>query len=67
VALIFVGYSSLVPWPIPPVAYAPWMVAVWLILGLVILLVMRLRGQEQWMLKAGSVTEERLEAPQHKL
>jgi amino acid transporter len=58
-ALLFVGYKSLVPWPTAPVAYAPWMVGIWFVLGLVILVVMRLTGREQWMLKAGTVTQER--------
>ena len=61
VALLFVGYKSLVPWPTAPVAYAPWMVGIWFSLGLVILLVMRLTGREEWMLTAGSVTHERSE------
>jgi amino acid transporter len=61
VALIFVGYSSLVPWPAPPVAYAPWMVGIWLVVGVVVLVIMKLTGREQWMLKAGSVTQERSE------
>jgi amino acid transporter len=61
VALIFVGYSSLVPWPAPPVAYAPWMVGIWLVVGVLVLVVMKLTGREQWMLKAGSVAQERSE------
>ena len=59
VALVFVGYSSLVPWPAPPVAYAPWMVGIWLVLGIVVLVVMNLTGRERWMPKAGSVAQER--------
>ena len=58
-ALFFVGYSSLAPWPTPPVAYAPWMVGIWLGVGIAVLLVMRLTGREQWMLKAGSITQDR--------
>jgi amino acid transporter len=58
-ALIFVGYNSLVPWPSPPVAYAPWIVSIWLVLGILVLIVMKLTGREEWMLKAGSVMRER--------
>jgi amino acid transporter len=65
VALVFVGYSSLVPWPTPPVAYAPWMVGIWLGLGIAVLVVMKLTGREQWMLKAGNVTQERSDHPKH--
>jgi amino acid transporter len=59
VALVFVGYNSLAPWPAPPVAYAPWMVGIWLGAGIAVLLSMRLTGREQWMLRAGVVTQER--------
>jgi amino acid transporter len=61
VALVFVGYNSLVPWPARPVAYAPWMVGIWLGLGILVLVVMKLTGRERWMLKAGSVAQERSE------
>jgi len=61
VALVFVGYNSLVPWPDPPVAYAPWMAGIWLMLGVAVLIVMRLTGREEWMLKAGSIAQERSE------
>jgi amino acid transporter len=64
-ALAFVGYNSLHPWPAPPVAYAPWIVGVWLGLGILVLLVMKLTGREQWMLKAGSVIHEGSDQAQH--
>jgi hypothetical protein len=63
VALIFVGYSSLTPWPAPPVAYAPWIVGVWLVLGVLVLVVMKLRGQEEWMVKAGQVMHGKADDP----
>jgi amino acid transporter len=63
VALVFVGYNSLTPWPAPPVAYAPWIVGVWLVLGVLILLVMKLRGQEEWMVKAGRVMHGQIDDP----
>jgi amino acid transporter len=58
VALAFVGYNSLVPWPAPPVAYAPWIVGIWLALGILILVFMKFTGREDWMLKAGRVVDE---------
>jgi len=63
VALAFVGYNSLAPWPAPPVAYAPWLVGVWLVLGVLVLVVMKLTGQEQWMVKAGRVAHEPSDNP----
>jgi amino acid transporter len=61
VALFFVAYSSLRPWPPPPIGYTPLVVAIWLALGLLVLLVMKLAGKEEWLIKAGQVTQERAE------
>jgi len=60
-ALLFVGYNSLTPWPAPPAGYAPWVVGVWLILGILALIVMKLRGQEDWLAEAGRIAHERVE------
>jgi amino acid transporter len=60
-ALFFVAYSSLTPWPPPPIGYTPWVVAIWLALGLLVLLGMKLAGNKDWLTKAGRVTEERAE------
>jgi amino acid transporter len=60
-ALFFVAYSSLTPWPPPPIAYAPWVVAVWLAVGLLVLLAMKVGGKEDWLIKAGQVVQERVE------
>jgi amino acid transporter len=60
-ALFFVAYNSLNPWPPPPIGYAPWVVAIWLALGLLVLLRMKLAGNEEWLDKAGCVVEERIE------
>ena len=53
IALIAVGYKSLVPLPAKPVGWAPVVVAGWAVIGIVILLVMRARGREAWLTKAG--------------
>ncbi len=58
-ALLFVGYNSLTPWPAPPTGYAPWVVGVWLLLGLLVLIVMKLRGKEDWLAEAGRIAHER--------
>lgn len=60
-ALFFVAYSSLTPWPPPPIGYTPWVVIIWLALGLLVLLVMNLTGKEDWIGQAGRVAEERVE------
>ena len=62
-ALVFVGYNSLAPWPAPPVAYAPWIVGVWLGMGILILISMKLTGREEWMVKAGTVLREPSDKP----
>jgi amino acid transporter len=60
-ALFFVVYSSLTPWPAPPIGYTPWVVVIWLALGLTVLLVMKLAGKKDWLTEAGRVTQERVE------
>ena len=61
VALFFVAYSSLRPWPPPPIGYTPLVVAIWLALGILVLVAMKLAGKEDWLIKAGNVTQERVE------
>jgi len=60
-ALFFVAYSSLTPWPPPPIGYTPFVVAIWLALGLIVLLVMKVTGKEEWVTNAGRVAQERVE------
>ena len=60
-ALGFVAYSSLTPWPAPPIAYTPLVVGIWLALGVIVLLVMKFLGKEGWLDKARQITEERAE------
>lgn len=62
-AIAWVVYKSLVPLPAAPVRYAPIIVVVWLVLGLGVLAVMRLRGKEQWLLEAGRAASEHAETP----
>ncbi len=64
IALLFVGRNSLNPWPDPPTAYAPWVVAVWLVVGVLVLIVMKVMGKEEWMAKAGRIMGERAETEQ---
>jgi amino acid transporter len=60
-ALFFVAYNSLTPWPSAPIGYAPWVVAIWLMLGFLLLLGMKFAGNEEWLTKAGYVARERTE------
>jgi amino acid transporter len=61
IALVFVAYNSLKPWPAPPIGYTPGVVVLWLALGLLILLAMRLAGKEKWLNEAGRIVQERVE------
>ena len=46
IALFFVVYNSLIPWPEAPIGYAFWVVVVWLLLGVVVLPICREPGQD---------------------
>jgi amino acid transporter len=61
VALFFVAFNSLRPMPPPPIRYTPWVLAIWLALGLLVLLVMKFAGKENWLIKAGRIAQERVE------
>jgi hypothetical protein len=52
------AYKSVVPLPARPISYAPAMVAGWFVAGGLVLVVMKLIGQEQWLLRAGSATND---------
>jgi amino acid transporter len=52
IALIYVGYKSIVPLPASPVNAAPFIVAGWLILGLALVWGMSRTGQEDWLRRA---------------
>lgn len=60
-ALLWVGYKTINPFPASPNNWAPIVVALWFVLGLVVLAVMRARGREQWLLRAGAVAFEETE------
>jgi hypothetical protein len=58
VAILWVAYKSVVPLPAAPISYAPAIVAGWFVAGVFVLIVMKLIGQEQWLLRAGSAANE---------
>jgi len=63
VAILAVGYYSLQGLA-APYLYAPIFVAVWILVGIVILVIARARGGETWLLKAGEVAYERQATPE---
>ncbi len=61
IAVLWVGYKSVYPLPPPPSTYAPIVMVVWLLIGVGMLVVLRLRGREQWLIEAGRAVEEQPE------
>ena len=60
-SMIYVGYKTIDPAPDPfdpPASYAPYLVAAWLGLGMLLLVAMKLAGREAWLLKAGQAAYE---------
>jgi amino acid transporter len=53
-ALIYALIYSFIPFPASPYKYAPLIDGLWLVLGIVVLVVMRSRGNERWILTAGA-------------
>lgn len=59
--LLYSVYKSFVPMPASPYNWSPVIVACWLLIGLVVLAVMRYRGDEDWLTKASAIVDERPE------
>ncbi len=57
-ALIYALVYSFIPFPASPYKYAPLIDGLWLALGIVVLVVMRVRGNEEWLLTAGASLSE---------
>ncbi len=62
--LIYSLYKSFYPAPPHPYNWSPYLAGGWLVLGIVVLVVMKLRGNEDWLTKAGDVIGERAETEQ---
>jgi hypothetical protein len=62
-ALGWLGYELFNPYPSAPVSYAIPTVGIWLLIGIVILVVMAIRGKEVWLTKAGESAFEIVEGP----
>ena len=59
--LLWSLYKSFSPFPAHPYNWSPFIVAAWLLIGIVILVVLRARGNEQWLARAGAAITERPE------
>ena len=62
-ALVWLGYELFNPFPTVPLVYALPTIGIWLLLGIGILVVMRVRGTEEWLTKAGESAFEIVEGP----
>ncbi len=65
--LIYSLYKSFTPFPASPYNWSPLIVGVWLLAGIGILLALKMRGNEEWLAKAGAVIEERPETAEEEL
>jgi amino acid transporter len=63
-ALIWLGYELFNPFPTVPLVYALPTIAIWFLIGVVILFVMRARGKEEWLTRAGESAFEVPETPE---
>jgi hypothetical protein len=61
VILLYSLYKSFNPFPVHPYNWSPFIVGAWLLAGIVVLVVLKMRGNEEWLAKAGAVIEERPE------
>jgi amino acid transporter len=65
--LLYSLYKSFSPFPAHPYNTSPFIVGAWLLIGIAILAVLRWRGNEGWLAKAGAIIEERPEtAEEHR-
>ena len=58
VAILYVIYMSIVPLPAPPVVAAPFIVLVWLVIGIVLMLWLGRTGHTDWVSRAREVNIE---------
>jgi amino acid transporter len=63
-ALIWLGYELFNPFPTVPLVWALPTIAIWFLLGVGILFVMRARGKEEWLTRAGESAFEVPETPE---
>ena len=61
IILLYSVYASFNPLPAAPYNLTPVAVGVWLLLGIAVLVVLSVRGGQDWLQKAGEIVEERRE------
>jgi len=66
VVLIYSLYKSFSPFPAHPYNWSPFIVGAWLLIGIAILAVLRARGNEQWLSRAGAAISERPETAEER-
>jgi len=59
--LIYSLIKSFSPFPASPNNWSPFIVGAWMLVGVVILVVLKLRGGETWLAKAGEIIDDRTE------
>jgi amino acid transporter len=64
--LIYSIYAAFVPLPAAPNNWTPLVAALWLGLGVVILLVMRALGKQEWLARAAAIVAEREDVEHHR-
>jgi len=57
--LLYSIYAAFVPLPAPPNGYTPLVAAIWLAIGIGVVVVMKAKGRSDWLAKAGEVIAER--------
>jgi amino acid transporter len=61
--IAYVGYKSLVPLPAMPVGLAPVVVGAWTLVGVALLIAMRIRGREGWLLRSSRAMNDLADEP----
>ena len=64
IVLIYSVYKAFYPLPVYPYNWSPFIVAAWLIIGIIVVIGMNQRGNKDWLTKAGAIIDERLETPE---
>jgi amino acid transporter len=59
--LAYALVRSFQPFPPAPYKWAPLIVGLWMVVGVIVLVVLKRRGKEEWIAKAGEIVAERPE------
>jgi amino acid transporter len=63
-ALVWLVYKTVNPYPADPFKWTIWTVLGWLVIGAIIIAVMAARGKDDWLVRAAQSVEERPETPE---